>query len=114
MSRGALKMVVGGPVGRRGRAAVREDQRRLAAGSPVAEFAVRLASEIREPLAVIVAYAQGGSRRAGEQGAVELGDVMDRIAAQALRAAGVVSQLQRLLRNPDAGAPTLVVPARKR
>jgi PAS domain S-box-containing protein len=68
--------------------------------SAMSDMAAGLAHELNQPLAAIVNYARGCSRRLAETGAApDLLEALDRIATEALRAGEVVRGLKRVIRK---------------
>jgi two-component system sensor kinase FixL len=69
--------------------------------STMGEMAAGLAHEINQPLAAIVNYARGGSRRLRAAGGDQagLGEVLEEIAAEALRAGDILRRLREFVRK---------------
>lgn len=68
--------------------------------SAMGEMAAGLAHELNQPLAAIVNYARGCTRRLADAGAApDLLEALDRIAGEALRAGEVVRSLKRVVRK---------------
>ena len=67
------------------------------------EMAASLAHEVNQPLGAIANYAQGARNRirAGDIGPAELVDVVEQIAAQALRAGEITRRVRELLRKEE-------------
>ncbi|MBU0641147.1 MAG: PAS domain S-box protein [Planctomycetes bacterium] len=71
--------------------------------SLVGELASGLAHEVNQPLSTILYYARGCTRRASNRApnASELLEIMERIAAQAERAGGIVNRIRDFVRKAD-------------
>lgn len=69
--------------------------------STISEMTAGLAHEINQPLAAIVSYAKGSARRmrTGNAQSAELLQVMDEIAAQAVRADEIIRRLREFIRK---------------
>lgn len=68
------------------------------------QLAASIAHEVNQPLSAIVTYAKSGRRWLAREapGAAEVGDCLDHIASNGVRAADVIARVRDLARNVDA------------
>jgi two-component system sensor kinase FixL len=90
---------------RRAEAEARESRERMMHVSRLAtmgEMATGISHELNQPLAAITTYAQAGRRLLAAGGATEdVGEALEQIAAQALRAGEIIRRLRSLVRSGE-------------